>query len=92
MNNLNIDAQIEQYRSLNQKIKALELEKEAIKKELVTGYFAEHETYVNQDGKLLATYKEQIRVVLNQKLLKETYPDIVEEFSDLQSIRVFLCK
>ncbi len=82
---------IETYRDLDQQIKKLTAEKEAIGKELKEGYFSTHESYT-YDGRLLATYKTSIVKRFNQALFKEENPFKYEAYLEEKEERRFLLK
>jgi hypothetical protein len=82
---------IEEYRDLDRQIKALTTEKDAIKKLLVAGYFLNENDFVFE-GRLIATYRPQLTITLNQSLLKENEPEIYKAYQDIKTIRKFLLK
>ena len=83
--------QLETYRDIDRQIKALSKEKDAVGNELKAGYFLNHDDYIHE-GRLIATYKPQVRISLDQKRLKEERPEIYEEYQTLSEHRVFLLK
>lgn len=87
-----LESQLAEFKILDQQIKALTAQRDAIKKELTGGYFRTHDSYTNDNGQLLATYKEQIRTTFNQKLFQEERPELYENYLDLKSIRTFIVK
>ena len=82
---------LEIYRDLDQRIKALTKEKDKIGKSLKEGYFANHDEYVH-DGRLLATYYTSTVVRLDQSALKTAMPKIYEQFQTIGEQRTFLLK
>lgn len=74
-----IYSQIERYRELDQQIKALEKEQDAIKEELKSGYFKDQDEFVYQ-GRLLMTCTTQITERMDIKNLKLKQPDIYNLF------------
>lgn len=99
MNNLHIlpsklddtASQIEAYRDLDRQIKALEKAKKEIGDELKAGYFLHHSDFI-QDGKLLATYRTQARVSLDQKRFQAELPEVFKEYQTISEVKVFLLK
>ena len=83
--------QIEKYRDLDRQIKALEKEKEAIGKELKSGFFLSNTDFTYND-RLLATYRPELRVTLDQAKLKADYQAIYEECCKISEIRVMRLK
>lgn len=82
---------IEAYRDLDRQIKALAKDKEIIGDELKAGYFLRHTDYVHE-GRLIATYRPQIKVMFDQAKFKEDHAELFKEYQDIREIRVFLLK
>lgn len=68
------------YKDIDRQIKALELERDALKKEFANTIFADSDEYIF-NGRLLATYKSQSRQDIDRKLFKETMPELYEQFT-----------
>ena len=66
---------LEIYRDLDRQIKALEAERDALKKEFARTIFAESDEFVLR-GVVLATYKMQSRSDVDKKRLQAEQPDI----------------
>jgi predicted phage-related endonuclease len=82
---------IEEYRDLDRQIKALEKKKKEIGDELKAGYFLSNTDYV-VEGRLIATYREEIQVRLDQTRFKEELPEVFKEYQTLVPIKKFLLK
>lgn len=82
---------LEHYRDLDRQIKFLTKQKDELAKSLKGGYFLDHTEYVH-DGKILATYKNEIVIRLNQKLLKEKEPIVFDRYCEASQQRRFLLK
>lgn len=68
------------YKDIDRQIKALELERESLKKEFANTIFANSDEYIF-NGRLLATYKSQSRQDIDRKLFKETMPELYDQFT-----------
>ena|ERR1700733_12057045 len=82
---------LERYRELRQHIKALEREKDAIGDQLKSGYFLDN-TDFNFEGRLIATYRPEIHIKLDQTQLEIDLPEIYKEYQKIVEIRKLLLK
>ncbi len=64
---------VELYRDINQRLKKLTKDETEIKRQLVDGYFFNHEEFI-WDGKLLLTYTPRIRNDIDRDKLEKEYP------------------
>src|SRR5689334_7485091 len=87
-----IESQIAQYKRLSDQIKELEALKEKVKKEMLEGYFATNEVYENENGRVLATYKESERESFNQSKFKTDHNDIFSLYCEKKLVKTFLVK
>ncbi len=87
-----IEDAISRYKDLESEIKTLESRKSLLKESLIKSYFAKNDSYYNEDGLLLATYKAQIRQVFNTTAFKQDNLDVYNTYTKPQEIHVFLVK
>ena len=87
-----IESAIERYKDIDEQIKVLESKKDLLKQSLVRSYFAKNDSYFDQDGLLVATYKSQIRQVFNTTDFKRDHLDVYNQYTQPQEIHVFLVK
>lgn len=82
---------IEQYKILDQQIKALTKQKDELKKEFINTCFTDGDDFI-QDGRMLMTYRPQLRVTLDQKKLEANEPTIYKAYQVINEVRTFLMK
>ena len=71
--------QIEQYRDFDRQIKALTKDKEQVGLALKTGYFLDNDDFIHE-GRLIATYRPQIKVSFDQEKFKTDHADMFKEY------------
>lgn len=87
-----LEQAISDYDYIGKQIKALEAQREGIKKSLITAYFADQDEYFDINGCLLATYKEYAREGLNGKLIKIEQPIIYQQYLTITNYMRFEVK
>jgi hypothetical protein len=87
-----IEDAIKRYQDLDNEIKTLEAKKSFLKESLIKSYFAKNDSYFNDDGLCLATYKAQIRHTFSTTDFKNDHPDMYNTYTKPQEIHVFLVK
>lgn len=83
--------QVEKYRDLDRQIKALTKDKEQIGTMLKAGYFLNNDDFI-YEGRLIATYRPQIKISFDQSKFKTEHADLFKEYQTISTHRVFLLK
>ena len=78
--------QIEKLRDVKRQIKALEDEEKELSNNLKAGYFLNHDDFLH-NGRLIATYRPIISIILDQKKLESEKPDLYKEYQKILSYR-----
>jgi hypothetical protein len=87
-----IEDQINEYKSLSRSIKELEAQRDKLKKEMITDYFSKYDTYENEKGLVLATYKKSIRISFDQSAFKQHHEMLYTEFLGMKEVATLLVK
>lgn len=87
-----LEIAITDYKAIDNAIKILEAKKSLLKDSLIKSYFAANDCYYNTDGKLVASYKAQIRQTFQTTEFKEVHLNLYNQFTKPQEIFVFLVK
>lgn len=87
-----VEFAIHEYKKLDEKIKTLEAKKSVLKDSMIKSYFANNDSYFNDDGVCLATYKPQIRQVFNTTDFKKDHLSLYNAYTVPHEIHVFLIK
>lgn len=77
---------------LKEQIKDTQDKYDFLKEKTINQYFIDHPEFHTREGILVATYKPQIRIFLNQAKLKKDKPDLYETYSDVKEVYTFLIK
>jgi putative phage-type endonuclease len=86
-----IRLKIDELKQIKGNIKELEKRKECIELDLKY-YFKDATSLTDHAGNLLATWKSQERKSLDQKLMEESYPGLIDQFKRTSESRVLLIK
>jgi predicted phage-related endonuclease len=82
---------IEQYRQLDQQVKALTKQKDKLNEELKQTYFAQHKEFI-YEGRLLMELQTQLRVTVDTKLITLEHPDFIKQYQRINEIKLLLLK
>lgn len=92
INENEIESALAQYKDLDEQIKNLEAKKSLLKESMVKSYFAKNDSYFNDNGLCLATYKPQVRNIFNTTKFKTEHQDLYDAYTEAQEIYMFLVK
>ena len=87
-----VEAKLLQMKALKDQMKALEAEFNMIKKDVITEYFVNNDTYMNSKGLVLATYKNHAEKRFNTDKFKADFADIYENYREESTVSKFLIK
>lgn len=88
----NIETELARYKEISEQIKALKEQQDNLKNSLITSYFSRHDEYKNKAGIVLATYKAQIRAILDTVSLRTEQPKIYAKYCNDKTVFTFLVK
>ncbi len=87
-----IEREIEEYKRINEEIKALQAKQAALKEELLRLYFSNHEEFKDKRGVVLATYKVYTKQVFDTKRFKVENEMLYNNYCYEQEAKTFLVK
>jgi hypothetical protein len=87
-----IEDQINEYKSLSRSIKELEAQRDKLKKEMIADYFSKYDTYENEKGLVLATYKAHEETRFEPKIFELYHKDLYTQFCSTKEVYKFLAK
>lgn len=90
--NTEIKSIVDEYKELSAKIKALEAQRDQMKKLLIEGYIKDFEEVATPEGLIVATYKKAMRIMFNQTAFKADQPSLYDQYAEIKEVRTLLVK